>query len=66
MDAFDQLIKRCTKAGISFSYRHAANSIALVDIKKSHYNLVRPGIIIYGMYPKRNFNKIIKLKINSG
>ncbi|MCM8781447.1 MAG: alanine racemase, partial [Candidatus Omnitrophica bacterium] len=30
--------------------------------KRSHLNMVRPGIIVYGMYPKRNFSKILRLK----
>ena len=42
--------------------RHAANSIATVDFKRSYLNLVRPGLIVYGMYPKHTFPKIIKLK----
>ena len=47
---------------ISIPFKHAANSIACVDWKKSHLNMVRPGIIIYGIYPKRNFPRLIRLK----
>ncbi len=62
LEAFEGLLKKLAQENIQFSYRHAANSIALVDLKKSHFNLVRPGIIVYGMYPKRSFVKILKLK----
>ena len=41
---------------------HAANSIASISLKKSHLNMIRPGIIVYGIYPKRSFPRIIKLK----
>jgi alanine racemase len=60
--SFENLLKDLHQENIHFTYRHAANSIALVDLKKSHFNLVRPGIIVYGMYPKRSFAKILKLK----
>ncbi|MFH1045861.1 MAG: alanine racemase [Candidatus Omnitrophota bacterium] len=62
LQSFEHLLQRLQENNIHFQYRHAANSIALVDLKKSHFNLVRPGIIVYGMYPKRNFNRILKLK----
>ncbi len=62
LESFENLLRRLNRENIQFHYKHAANSIALVDLKKSHFNLVRPGIIVYGMYPKRNFAKILKLK----
>jgi len=62
LESFENLLRRLDRENIQFHYKHAANSIALVDLKKSHFNLVRPGIIVYGMYPKRNFAKILKLK----
>ncbi|MFC1631730.1 alanine racemase [Candidatus Omnitrophota bacterium] len=62
LKSFNNLLKKLHQENIQFIYRHAANSIALVDLHKSHFNLVRPGIIVYGMYPKRSFSKILKLK----
>ncbi len=59
---FENLLEKLAQHNIHFTYRHAANSIALVDLKRSHFNLVRPGIIIYGMYPKRSFAKMLRLK----
>jgi len=62
IDAFEKLLTAAEKFGIKIPLRHAANSIATVDVKKSHLNLVRPGLVIYGMYPKHTFPKLIKLK----
>ena len=62
LESFKNLLKKLAQKNINFNYRHAANSIALVDLKKSHFNLIRPGIIIYGMHPKRSFSKILNLK----
>jgi len=62
IDAFEKLLVKLEGFDIRIPLRHAANSIATVDFKRSHLNLVRPGLIIYGMYPKHTFPKLIKLK----
>lgn len=62
IEAFEKLIVDIEKAWIKIPLKHAANSIATVDFKRSHLNLVRPGLVIYGMYPKYTFPKLIKLK----
>jgi len=62
IDSFEKIISRLERVGIHIPLKHAANSIACVDWKKSHLNMVRPGLIIYGIYPKRNFPRLIKLK----
>ena len=60
IDLFDRLIKRLNKNGVNIPLVHAANSMGLLDYKNSHFNMVRPGLIIYGLYPKGNLK--IKLK----
>lgn len=62
IESFERLLISIEKSWIKIPLKHAANSIATVDFKRSHLNLVRPGLIIYGMYPKHTFPKLIKLK----
>ena len=62
IESFERLLASIEKSWIKIPLRHAANSIATVDFKRSYLNLVRPGLIIYGMYPKHTFPKMIKLK----
>ncbi|MFH0840333.1 MAG: alanine racemase [Candidatus Omnitrophota bacterium] len=62
LDSFNALLEELKHLGIDIPYRHAANSIATVAIKRAHLNLVRPGIIMYGMYPKRSFSRLFHLK----
>ena len=62
IESFEKLLERIEGFDIKIPLKHAANSIATVDFKRSHLNLVRPGFIIYGMYPKHTFPKLIKLK----
>ncbi len=62
LDSFNALLGELKRLCIDIPYRHAANSIAIVAIKRAHLNLVRPGIIMYGMYPKRSFSRMFHLK----
>jgi len=62
MESFEKLLIEIEKQWIKIPLCHAANSIATIDVKRSHLNMVRPGLIIYGMYPKHTFPKLIKLK----
>lgn len=48
--------------GFSIKYRHIANSVGLIRFRKSHMNLVRPGLMLYGIYPKDNLRDEIHLK----
>jgi alanine racemase len=51
---FSRLVKKLLKAGIAIPLLHAANSMGVIGYRESHFNLIRPGLIIYGLYPKRN------------
>lgn len=59
---YDIIIKSLNDRGIGFKYLHFANSSALVNIKDSFYNLVRPGIMIYGHYTDKHLKSRIALK----
>jgi alanine racemase len=60
IDLFNRLIEKLQKAGIHIPLLHAANSIAVINFKNSHFNMVRPGLVIYGLSPLENLP--IKLK----
>lgn len=43
--------KKLLRAGITLPSRTLANSAAIMEIASAHYEMVRPGIILYGCYP---------------
>ena len=53
---FNALLERLHTKGIRFPYIHSANSIGLLKYKESHFNLVRPGLILYGIKPKNDID----------
>lgn len=51
---FERFMDVCEKVrqlGIEIPYRHIANSAALVNFPESRLDLVRPGLMIYGIPP---------------
>ena len=53
VDIFNKLIQRLERSGIHIPMQHAANSMGIIHYKNSHFNFVRPGLILYGLYPKK-------------
>ncbi|MGH7198257.1 MAG: alanine racemase [Candidatus Omnitrophota bacterium] len=51
---FNGVIRQVKSAGFSPRYLHAANSMGLLRFKNAHFNLVRPGILLYGLNPARD------------
>jgi alanine racemase len=57
---FETAVKYAKKLGLRFT-AHAANSAAILRYKNAHFDMVRPGIMIYGMYPFFGARKKIDL-----
>lgn len=49
--AFDKLVKELKGDGIPVPIVHSANSAAIADIKSSHMDMIRPGLLAYGLHP---------------
>lgn len=58
---FDGVIKELKEKNINFGLAHAANSGAILDFPEAYYNMVRPGISLYGYYPSLKTSESIKL-----
>lgn len=54
---FTDFTGRLEKEGIHFTYRHCANSAAVIDMPQVDLDMVRLGIAMYGMYPSGEVKK---------
>ena len=62
---FKEIINKLRKNGINIPFIHAANSSAIFNLKKEDrelFNMIRPGLMIYGMYPCPEIKKRSRLK----
>lgn len=48
---FNAAVRAAKQAGLAPHYFHAANSAGVARFKDAHFNLVRPGILLYGVSP---------------
>ena len=59
---FEKAIANLTKAGLKPQQIHLANSAATLNNRSSHYDLVRVGLALYGLYPAPHLSHILNLK----
>ena len=62
MHRFRAVLEKLHLIGLKPRYAHAANSLGLARFKQSHLNLVRPGILLYGLNPGKGWMPPLKLK----
>jgi alanine racemase len=59
---FETIIETLAARDIRPRILHAANSSAIINYPQSHLTLVRPGLILYGVYPDKNLRQKITLQ----
>lgn len=62
LERFQDVIDQTKKFGIEIPLKHISNSAALLGDLDCRYDLVRPGIMIYGIMPAKRINSRIVLK----
>ncbi len=60
--SFDEFCKMLEVKGIEIQYKHICNSAGACDLDMGYYQMVRPGIIIYGLYPSDYVSRDIQLR----
>jgi alanine racemase len=51
LDTFLKIARELERAGLTVKYRHAANSAGAIQYRDGALNLVRTGILLYGLHP---------------
>jgi alanine racemase len=51
LERFQELLRFYERRSLQPPLRHIANSAALLRMKESHLDMVRPGLVLYGVYP---------------
>ncbi|MBR4904956.1 MAG: alanine racemase [Selenomonadaceae bacterium] len=59
---FSDVAEKIRAAGVEIKILHLAESAAILDIPDAHFNMVRAGIITYGLYPSDDVRKTIQLR----
>ncbi|MBR6013587.1 MAG: alanine racemase [Selenomonadaceae bacterium] len=59
---FKDTCEKISERGIKIKIRHIAESAAILEIPDAHLDMVRAGIISYGLYPSSEVKKTIELQ----
>ena len=59
---FQDVIARLRAAGVAPPLAHLANSAATITLPEAYFDMVRPGIMLYGAYPSPKMASQIELK----
>ena len=62
LSRFLDVLQWYDKHGVSPPLRHMANSGAILQFPESHLDMVRPGILMYGVYPSTEVRRTIAVR----
>lgn len=62
LESFSALVRDLKQAGYSPPWVSAANSATIIDLPHGHFNMVRPGIILYGLHPSREMHRTLDVR----
>lgn len=51
LERFNWFLERLEQKNIFIPIKHAANSAGILNYPQSHFDMVRPGIVLYGLLP---------------
>ena len=60
---FNKIKEYLTTLDADIKLFHCANSAAVMSLKQAHFNLVRPGIMLYGISPSVAITEKVRLKL---
>jgi len=60
---FQWVCRRLEEEGVSIPVRHTANSASIMELPKAQFDMVRSGIVTYGLYPSEEVDhSLLSLK----
>jgi alanine racemase len=59
---FQEVLSFYEKRSLPMPQRHIANSGGVLQLPESHLDLVRPGIMLYGVYPSRECARTVSIQ----
>ena len=62
LEAFQEVCSHFEKISEPMPLRHLANSAAIIAFPETYLDMVRPGIVLYGVYPSEGLPKILDIK----
>ncbi|MDZ7820300.1 MAG: alanine racemase [Aliarcobacter sp.] len=63
VEKYKYIVNSLEQRGLNIPIKHVSNSAAIIDLPEFNFDMVRAGIMLYGLYPSKDVNhEIVKLK----
>lgn len=62
LQRFEKVLEFYKKNNLPTPMRHVCNSGGILNLPEAHLDMVRPGVLFYGVYPARDIEKKIDVK----
>ncbi|MDR0310317.1 MAG: alanine racemase [Acidobacteriota bacterium] len=62
LERFNEVTRFYERRGLPVPMRHIANSAAILQLPESHMDMVRPGIMLYGVYPSPEVPRTVDVR----
>ena len=63
VEKYKYIVNNLEKQGVNIPIKHVSNSAAIIDLPEFNFDMVRAGIMLYGLYPSKDVNhENVKLK----
>ncbi|MCH6573680.1 MAG: alanine racemase [Bacteroidetes bacterium] len=62
LERFKEVLSFYEKRSIETPFRHISNSGAILQLPEANFDMVRPGIMLFGIYPTKEVNKTVEIK----
>lgn len=63
VEKFNNVVHSLEEKGLNISIKHVSNSAAIIDLPELSFDMVRAGIMLYGLYPSPNvLHDVVNLK----
>jgi alanine racemase len=61
LERFNKVLSFFEKRLIETPLRHISNSGAILQLSEANFDMVRPGIMLFGVYPTKEVNKTVEI-----
>jgi alanine racemase len=62
LERFQEVLRFYEKRSLPTPLRHTCNSGGILNLPEGHFDMVRPGVLFYGIYPGRDMERQVDVK----
>lgn len=62
LERFNEVLEYYNKHSIKTPVRHTSNSGAILQLPEANLDMVRPGIMLFGLYPSQKIKRTVEVK----